>query len=55
MAGMDYLSCESCYSRLIYMGERWEDYPDLKAHCPKCYQKLEKKIAKLEHRVRHRK
>lgn len=54
MAGAEYLSCENCGDRMLYMGERWEDYPDLKAYCTHCVDKLNKRIDKLEKRARAR-
>ena len=47
MAGADYLHCEECWERLVYIGNDQEsDFT--KVYCAKCYNKLLKRIKKLE-------
>jgi hypothetical protein len=54
MAGVDYCSCHNCGVRLFYDGEYVaREYMEQTGSakyivCDKCYEKLEKKITKLE-------
>ena len=56
MAGMDYMKCYECGERMAYdpdhvIREQLVDR-ETNIYCRKCYHKLEKKIIKLEKRVR---
>ena len=44
MAGADYIKCENCAERLIYLPEGSVN----KVYCAKCYKRIEKKYKKLK-------
>ena len=52
MAGLDYLTCETCGDRLLYDGDRSIrdalDEQKITLSCSKCVKKLQKRIIKLE-------